>query len=419
MSAGIRWRLTVMMFLEFAIWGAWAPVLGAYLGGELHFTGDQIGLIFGMLPLASIVAPMIFGQLADRYVATQWLLAGLHLVGAVLLWMMADAHQYGPFLWIMLAYSVAFAPTLVLTNSLCFSHLRDVDREFGGIRVGGSLGWIVAGFSLTAWLWFAHTTSQSNCLRLAAIFSLLLGLFSLALPNTSPRREGTDPWAFLKAFGLLKERSFLVFMVISFIVATELQFYYILTAPFLQDSMHVHPQNTSSVMAIAQIAEVVVMAVLLPWLLPRWGIRKIMVAGILAWPIRYAVFALGAHFGSGWLPVVEASLALHGFCYVFFFIVGFIYVDRVAPRDIRHSAQSLIGVITLGIGLYLGSRLAGWLHDFFTQPKGHVVNWTALFLVPCAVTILCAIVFPLIFKERAEADLSQSATIIHRNSDME
>jgi nucleoside transporter len=411
MNVGLRWRLTLMMFLEFAIWGAWSPVLSAYLGSDLHFTGGQIGWIYAMLPLATIFAPMVFGQLADRYIATEWLLGILSLIGAGLLWLMAGSTAYGSFLWIMLAYSAVYAPTLVLTNSLSFDHLQNSEKDFGGIRAGGTLGWMIAGYCLTAWL-SAHMVnnalpqgSQVACLQIAAIFSLGLGLFSFALPHTPPRREGADPWAFLKALQMLTDRNFLIFMIISFIVATELMFYYQLTAPFLEGRMGVAPTNTSTVMTIAQGAELFVVGLLLPYALPRLGVRKIMVLGILAWPIRYAVFALGAYVGPSLLPLVEISLALHGFCYVFFFVVGFIYVDQVASPDIRASAQSLIGVVSMGIGLFLGSILAGQLKDAFTTPgvKGispEVVHWTPIFLVPCALTVLCAIIFPLIFRDQ-------------------
>lgn len=409
MNFGLRWRLTLMMFLEFAIWGAWSPILGAYLGNNLHFSGGEVGWIYGMLPLASIFSPMFFGQLADRYVPTERLIAALHLVGAVLLWYMADIHQYWPFLWVMLLYSIVYAPTLVLTNSLSFDHLSNSEKEFGGIRAGGTLGWIAAGYALTAWLSAAPGASQAVSLKVGAIASLAMGVFSFFLPHTPPKREGTDPLAFMRAFRLLGNRNFLIFMAISFVVATELMFYYQLTAPFIQ-SLGVDPKNTSSVMTIAQWAELFVVGLVLPYVLPRWGVRTIMVIGILAWPIRYAVFALAAHTGPSLLPLAEAALTLHGFCYVFFFVVGFIYVDTVAPPDIRASAQSLIGVITLGAGMYAGSILAGQIKDLFTYHG--VTFWARVFLVPCVLTVLCAIVFPLIFKDDRKVSAEQETDVL-------
>ncbi len=403
MSSTIRWRLSLMMFLQFAVWGAYFPVLGAYLT-DLKFSGGQVAWIFGMLPLATIVAPMIFGQIADRYLPTQWLLGGLHLIGGLLLWLLAAQTDFQPFRNYMLLFSFAYAPTLVLTNSLSFSHIRNAEKEFGGIRVLGSIGWMVAGYSLTALLRHDPHMTLAVSLRLAAGFAFALGLFCFFLPHTPPRREGSNPWAFLEAFRLLKDRNFLIFIIISFVVATELQFYYIFTSDFLKH-VGVAEANVSSVMTTAQAAEIIVMAILLPLLLPRLGVRKAMIIGILAWPIRYGIFALAANRGTDLQWLVIASLTLHGFCYVFFFTVGWIYVDRVAHADIRASAQSLINIVTMGGGLYIGSFIAGWLKDYYTHNS--VTNWQNLFLVPCVLTVLCAIVFPFLFRETGTATLQE------------
>jgi MFS family permease len=224
-----------------------------------------------------------------------------------------------------------------------------------------------------------------------------MGLQSFTLPNTPPRKEGQKPWAFLEAMRMMKDRNFLLFIVIAFIVATELMFYYILTAPFLtSEKIGVSSTILPWVMTIAQVAEIFVLAFLLPYLISRIGLRKILVLGILAWPLRYVIFAIGQ---PAWLVIT--SLALHGFCFVFFFTAAFIYVDTIAPRDIRHSAQSLITLVTYGLGNYLGSLFAGWIHDLFT--KNEVTNWTQVFLVPCFLTVLCAFVFLVFFKERGAA----------------
>lgn len=404
MSFGIKFRLSAMMFLQYAIWGAWVVVLGAYLGkppegGDpqlyLGFAPTQVGAIFSLLPLATIIAPFIFGQIADRLLSTQYLLAICHIVGAVVLFAIGKQQQYGAFMWLMFLYSLLYAPTLALTNSLAFSHMKDSEREFGGIRVWGTLGWIAAGWVLGAWRnWLPAI--PGDMLFLAAGFSMLLGLFSLALPNTPPKKEGANPLAFLEALKLFKSPSFTVFMIISFIVGTELEFYYILTSPFME---HIgwDRAEVPTVMTIAQIAEILVMAVMLPRLLPKLGARKMLSIGVVAWPIRYAIFAF--------LPlklVVAASLLLHGFCYVFFFVVGFIYVDRIAPKDIKASAQALVAIVVLGAGRFLGSRFAGWIQEQFTQAGQ--TNWQNVFLVPCALTIVCALAFLLFFREDSTAD---------------
>jgi MFS family permease len=224
-----------------------------------------------------------------------------------------------------------------------------------------------------------------------------MGIQSFTLPHTPPQKEGVKPWAFLESMKMLKLRDFSIFVGITFVVATELEFYYILTAPFLEsEGIGVSPNNTPLVMTIAQLAEIFVMAFMLSWALKKYGMRKTLAIGVIAWPLRYVIFAIGS---PAWLVI--ASLALHGFCYVFFFVAAFIFVDQVAPADIRASAQSLIAIVALGFGRFLGSLFAGWVKDLFTSPAG--TNWTNVFLVPCALTVLCAIAFLLFFREERPA----------------
>lgn len=390
-------RLGIMMFLQYAIWGAWAPVLSEYLVNNLGFSGTQFGIIYSLLPLATIFAPFIGGQVADRYFSSQKVVAVLQLMGGALLVWISTITDYTTMVWLMLAYCLLYAPTLALTNSIAFINLKNSEREFGVIRVWGTIGWIVAGLALAGWRTWAGPAealaSQGDMLLLAGIFSLVMGVFSFGLPHTPPRKEAAKPWAFLEALKMMRNKNFAVFVIICFVVATELMFYYILTAPFLTSAkIGVSRANISGVMVIAQVAEIFVMLVLLPYLIARIGVRKILVLGVIAWPLRYIIFAIGR---PAWLVI--ASLALHGFCFVFFFVAAFIYVDKVSPRDIRHSAQSFITLVTYGIGNYLGSLFAGKVHDFFTTDAG--TNWTAVFLVPCVLTILSALAFLAFFKE--------------------
>jgi MFS family permease len=233
-------------------------------------------------------------------------------------------------------------------------------------------------------------------LFLAGIFSLVMGLMSFRLPHTPPKKEGAKPWAFLEAIKMLGDKNFMIFVVISFVVATELQFYYVLTAPYLT-SPQIGVESTwlSGIMTIAQVAEIFVMALLLPYFLPRYGIKKTMIIGVLAWPIRYIIFVIGT---PAWLVI--ASLSLHGFCYVFFFTAAFIFVDRIAPKDIRASAQSLIGIVILGIGNYVGSRFSGWIQTLFTNGT---TNWRNVFIIPAALTLLCAAAFIFFFREKKDS----------------
>lgn len=398
----VRLRLGVMMFLEYAIWGSWAPVLSAYLMNTLGFSGTQVGWIYSLLPLATIISPFIGGQLADRYFPTQKVIAVLGLVGGILLIFGSTVTSYSAVMWVMLIYCLIYAPTLALTNSIAFINLQNSEKDFGKIRVWGTIGWITAGLGLAGWRMIAKSAGsvalKGDTLFLAGLFSIIMGVLSFGLPHTPPKKEGTKPWAFLEAIKMLKDKDFLVFTVISFIVATELQFYYVLTAPFLTSAkIGVSESAVSGVMVIAQIAEIFVMALLLPYFLPKYGIKKTMIIGVLAWPLRYIIFVVGT---PAWLVI--ASLSLHGFCYVFFFTAAYIFVDMIAPKDIRASAQSLIAVVILGFGNFVGSNFSGWIQNFFTADK--VTNWRNVFLVPTALTLLCALAFVVLFKARKAAE---------------
>ena len=401
---GIRFRLGLMMFLQYAIWGSWSPALSAYLQNTLGFNGTQVGVIYSLLPLATIISPFIGGQLADRYFATQKVIAFLQLLGGVFLIFISKTTNYSTMMWMILIYSLLYAPTLALTNSLTFHHLTDSEREFGWIRVGGTIGWIAAGLGLSGWRILATSFDalafQGDTLLLAGILSLIMGIFSISLPHTPPKKEASNPLAFVEAIKMLRKKNFAIFMIIAFVVSTELMFYYVLTSPFLTSAkIGIPSQGVAGVMVIAQIAEIFVMAFLLPYYLPKYGMRKTMAIGIIAWPIRYIIFAIGSPV---WLVI--ASLSLHGFCYVFFFTASQIYVDTVAPKDIRASAQSLIALVTLGLGLYVGSLFAGWVQNVFSEiaADGSILftNWTGVFLVPCALTIVCAFAFLIFFKGR-------------------
>ncbi len=395
MNRDVRWRLSMMMFLQYAVWGVWSPVIAAYFE-KLGFSGTQYGFILSLLPLGCMIAPFCGGQLADRYISTEKLLAILHLAGGIFLCAMARVTGYGSVTVLMLLWALMYAPTLALTNSITFHHLPDAKNKFGLVRVWGTIGWIAAGLLLTGvrkmWPEGLPGLSGADSLWLGGFLSIALGLFCLALPHTPPAKSGESPWAFLSALKLLRDPSFAFFTVIIFVVSTELMFYYVLTAPFLE-TIGIQSANIPAVMTIAQAAEIGTMLAL-PRMLTKWGVRKTMALGILAWPIRYAVFAFGE---PTWLVI--AALSLHGVCYVCFFVVAYIHVDSVATPDIRASAQAFITFVALGAGMFIGSLFAGWIRDYFSTAQG--TNYAYVFSVPCGLTILCALIFFLSFKERA------------------
>jgi nucleoside transporter len=411
-----RPSLAVMMFLQYAIWGAWSVALSGYLEKELGFKGLGLALIYNALPLMSLIVPFTAGQVADRFMPAQYALALFHLLGGVLLFGLAFQREFVPMTALMLAYAFFYAPTLALSNSVAFRNLKDPEVEFGPIRVWGTIGWIAAGGLVNLMRnWFGSLEwGIIDVLALSGGISILAALLCLTLPYTPPVKESTDPLAFLKAFSLLRDPNYRVFFIIALIIATELPLYYILTFPFLQAAggvVGITETNLPLIMAlVAQGAEVFTIALMLPAVLPIWGVRKTMLLGIFAWPARYAVFALAwaMHQQAPWTVwLAVASLALHGFCYVFFFVVAFIYTDMVAPRDVRSSAQALINVAVLGVGMLIGGFFAGWLKDLFTT--GGVTNYTMVFLVPTVITVLAGIAFALLFREKPAGEVAVSS----------
>jgi nucleoside transporter len=382
-----RPSLAVMMFLQYAIWGAWSVALSGYLEKELGFKGLGLALIYNALPLMSLIVPFTAGQVADRFMPAQRALALFHLLGGLLLFGLAFQRELLPMTALMLGYTFFYAPTLALSNSVAFRNLKDPEIEFGPIRVWGTIGWIAANLLVT----FVRSNFQSlqwgiiDMFALAGGISVLAALLSLTLPHTPPAKESSDPLAFTKAFDLLRDPNYRIFFIIALIVATELPLYYVLTFPFLQlagSVVGITSENLPTWMTIAQVAEIFTIAFMLPAVLPIWGVRKTMLLGIFAWPARYAVFALAwaMHQQAPWTVwLAVASLALHGFCYVFFFVVAFIYTDMVAPRDVRSSAQALINVAVLGVGMLIGGFFAGWLKDLLHgRAASRTTRWCSL-----------------------------------------
>ncbi len=384
---GLRLNLSVMMFLEYAIWGAWFVVLGNYLDA-LGFSKSMVGSIYATMALGTIFSPLFVGQIADRYFSSERLMAVLHLAGAGLLYWVAYVDQPREFYFIMLAYALVYSPTLAISNSIAFSHVPDGGRDFPGLRVLGTIGWIVAGLIVGQFL--SLTTNQP--LLLAAAFSVVLGLFSLVLPHTPPTGKAGDTIPFLKALGLLKELSFAVFFGVSFVITIVLAFYYSFTGQYLAKSQGV--QDVASTMAIGQVSELILLP-FLPFFLSRMGMKWVLAIGMLAWGVRYAIFSLGEPY---WLVI--ASLALHGVCFDFFFAAGFIHVDNRAPSNIRASAQALFTFLTYGVGMWIGGELSGIMADFYTQ--GDTTDWRAFWMGPSIGVLVCLVIFVLFFREKGK-----------------
>lgn len=396
MNAKTYAQLSVMMFLQFFIWGAWFVTLGTHLG-HIGFSGSQIGYTYLMNNIAAIVSPFFVGMIADRFFASQKVMGVLHLIGGVLMYLSSDITTVGVLIFGLLLYNLSYMPTLALVNAVSFYQMESPDKQFPKVRVWGTIGWIVAGLVITFVLsnFFEAVEQSSVPMKMAAIASILMGLYSFTLPNTPPQNVGKEVTIGevlgLKALRLLKEKNFLIFVLSSLLISIPLAFYYNFTNLFLNE---LGMTGVAGKQTMGQMSEVIFM-VLMPWFFVRLGVKKMLLVGMLAWVIRYALFAYGDLGAMVWMLYV--GILLHGVCYDFFFVTGQIYVDKKAPKDVRASAQGFIALITYGVGIGLGSFLSGNIVDAFTRDG--VKDWTGVWWVPCAFAAVIALLFAQTFKD--------------------
>jgi len=354
MRDGVRLRLCVMMFLEYAVWGAWGVSIGGYMYETLRFDGTQVGWMGATMAVGAMISPLFVGYFADRFFATEKMLAALHLIGAVLLLIAAFTTEFSTLFTIMQAYALCYMPTLALTNSISFANIADSKRDFPGIRVWGTWGWIIAGWTIG----FVVGGKSNGQFLVAAGLSVLLAAFCLYLPHTPPKAK-TAPLSQAPAgqgiFRLLADPTFLVFIVCSFLICIPLSFYYNQANGFLVQLEAPYP---TALMTIGQLSEVGFMAAM-PFFIARLGVKRMLTVGMLAWVLRYMAFASLA------LPAVIFGLFLHGVCYDFYFVASYIYVDTRVDERHRASAQSFIAFVMLGVGMFVGSIASGKAVDLY------------------------------------------------------
>jgi len=388
-----RTRLSVMMFIQFFIWGAWAVTLGTYLGKTLAFEGTQIGLVYGTTAIAAIVSPLFVGFVADRYFASQRVFSALHFAGAVLLFMTSKATSFAGIYTLLLIYSLCYMPTLAIANGIGFRHLSDPDKQFPLIRVLGTIGWIVAGLLVG----FLGVEDQNIPLQIAAGMSLLLSVYGFMLPHTPPKPaagpQSIGQMLGFDAFSLLKNRSFLILFIASVLVSIPLAFYYNFTNLYLNE---IGMENAAGKMTMGQGSEVLFM-LLMPLLVRRLGIKWMISVGMAAWALRYVLFAFG-DVSPATVWMLYGGIVLHGICYDFFFVTGQIYANSKAPESLKNSVQGIMALGTYGVGMFIGSLVSGAVVSHYTTADG-THAWESIWLIPASMAAVVLVLFVLMFRD--------------------
>lgn len=420
MNSSVRIRLSVMMFLQYFVWGAWFVTLGTYLGKTLQFEGSAIGMCYAAIPIAGMISPFFVGIIADRFFAAERLLAALHLIGAGIMYYVSTEPGNNLVFPLLLAYAICYMPTLSLTNTVSFHEMKDPAKEFPGIRVLGTIGWIAAGMligklrtspagDLSLSMGAAADTAASLIsieatslpMKIAALSSVLLAIACLFLPHVPPKKDtqiSLGSIVGIDALRLMKSLSFAVFVIGSFLICIPLQFYYAFTGSFLAAINKV--PDPAFTMTFGQVSEIFFMLVM-PFFFVRLGVKKMLLIGMLCWTLRYLLFSFGSTSSELAVPALYVGIILHGICYDFFFVTGQIYVDQKAPREMRGAAQGFIAFATLGFGQFIGSVLGGRVLDMYQLPtKPLTYDWAKFWMVPAIGAFAVLVLFALLFNDR-------------------
>lgn len=399
------------MFLQFFVWGGWYVTMGPFAGTNLHASGAQTGALYSTQSWGAIIAPFIVGMIADRFFNAEKILGVLHIVGAVLMYQAYKAADISAFYPYILGYMILYMPTLALVNSVSFNQMKDTEKEFSSIRVWGTIGWIVAGLAIS---YLFHWDSAENLSKgflkytflMSGIASLVLGLFSFTLPATPPKPSNGEKVSIAQILGLdalklLKDKNYLVFFVASILICIPLAFYYQNANSFLTD---IKIDNPTGKMTIGQFSEAAFILAL-PIFFKKFGFKWTIVVGMLAWALRYAMFAYGNAGELSFLLII--GIALHGVCYDFFFVSGQIYTDSKAGPQYKSAAQGMITLATYGVGMLIGFYIAGLISDAYNSPAGH--DWKMIWLIPAGIAAVVMVLFLLFFNDKSKAETAIDA----------
>lgn len=409
MRSTTRVQLSVMMFLQFVVWGSWYGQLSKYLFA-INFDGVQVGNIYATFSIAMIISPFLVGMLADRFFAAQKVLGVLNLIGAGLLFLLTKITNYDSFYWVMLLYCLSFAPTIALTSSISMRQMSAPEKEFPLIRLMGTIAWI----AVTNLIGFMGWGDKSTIFYISMITAIVIGLYSFTLPDTPPTIKGPVGFGQIvgkDAFVLFKDRSFTIFFIASILICIPLSFYYAMANPAITDVyktafIDANPGKplpetffVENKMSLGQASEVFFM-LLLPLAYKRLGIKWILIVALLSWIVRFLCFGYGNANAGEWM--IYLGILLHGICFDFFFVSGMIYSDQKAGERIKSQAQGLISLATYGVGMYIGSVIAGYVQKMYTTGSGDnaITNWTNVWLVPAGIAAIVLVVFLLLFNEK-------------------
>ncbi len=383
-------KLSGMMLLEYFIWGAWYVTMGTYMSEFLGASGTQIGAAYSALAIATIISPFFVGMVADRFFAAERIMGALHLVGAALLYLATVVNDNTTFYWIILVYSLLYMPTIALSNSIAFGQMTDPGKQFPWIRVFGTLGWIVAGVLISS----LGLDKSAVTFKMAAMASFALGISSFVLPNTPPKGKTSESALGTEAFVLFKDKPYLIFFIAAILVCIPLSFYYGFANVFLNE---VGMTNVAFKMTFGQISEAIFILAI-PFLFNQIGVKKMLLLGMAAWILRYVFFAYGNIDTSIWM--LYAGIVLHGICYDFFFVTGYMYTEKKAGAKIKNAAQGLFTFATYGVGMVIGTRFSGFTADYYSVDGAF--QWQSIWMVPAYIAVAVLIYFVLFFKEKKE-----------------